>query len=84
MSASIGGKIDRNWTNLRRANVRDQAKGKPLVDEDIIEFCEKRLHIKPTSYQKKLLEDPTSSSSPDGPASPVRVSPSQSYYFTTL
>src|SRR5712692_6945712 len=58
MSASIGGKIDRNWTNLRRANVRNQAKGKPLIDEDIIEFCEKRLHIKPTSYQKKILEDP--------------------------
>ncbi len=58
MSASVGGKIDRNWTNLQRANVRNQAKGKPLVDEDIVEFCEKRLHIKPTSYQKELLLDP--------------------------
>ncbi len=57
MSASIGGKIDRNWTNLQKANVRNKAKGKPLVDEDIVEFCEKRLHIKPTSYQKKLLLD---------------------------
>jgi len=50
-------KIERYYENMQRDEVEEKLRGKPLVEEDIIGFCEKRLGFKPTAYQEKLFRD---------------------------
>ncbi len=59
MSPSVRGKIDRYYEEMLNAEEREEAKGKPLVSGDVVEFCEKQLGFKPFTYQEKLLRDPS-------------------------
>ncbi len=59
MSASVKGRIDRYYDEMLRADEREEAKGKPLITEGLLEFCKKRLGFTPYEYQKKLLQDPS-------------------------
>ena len=58
MSASVRGKIDRAYDEMREARERQQTKNKPLIMDGILEFCKNWLDFKPFSYQEKLLLDP--------------------------
>jgi len=58
LSGSIKGKIDRAYDEMNKAREELETKRKPMIEEGILEFCEKRLGFKPYSYQKKLLLDP--------------------------
>ena len=57
MTFGVRRKIERYYENMQRDEVEEKLKGKPLVEEDIVGFCEKRLGFKPTSYQEKLFRD---------------------------
>ncbi len=59
MSASIRGRIDRYYDEMLRAEEREEAKGKPLITEGVLDFCKKRLSFTPYPYQEKLLLDPS-------------------------
>jgi len=57
MSKEVGGKIDRFYDKLQSKREKDEARGKPLVSGDVVEFCEKQLGFKPYVYQEKFLRD---------------------------
>ena len=57
MTFGVRRKIERYYENMQRDEVEEKLRGKPLVEEDIVGFCEKRLGFKPTSYQEKLFRD---------------------------
>lgn len=57
MSGSVRCKIDRYYEELLRARELEKAKKRPFLAGDVVEFCEKQLGFKPTSYQEKLLRD---------------------------
>lgn len=58
MSASVRGKIDRFYEEMLRADALEEAKDKPLISGDAVEFCRKTLGFEPYAYQVKLLRDP--------------------------
>ncbi len=58
MSGSIKGKIDRAYDEMTKSQEQLETKRTPMIEEGILEFCEKRLGFKPYSYQKKLSLDP--------------------------
>ncbi len=59
MPASVQGRIDRYYEEMLLAEEREEAKGKPLITEGLLEFCKKRLGFTPYAYQEKLLQDPS-------------------------
>src|SRR6266852_9822504 len=57
MPDSIRGKIERYHRYLGKERELHQSNSKPLIEEtDVVEFF-KRLGLKPTDYQEKLLRD---------------------------
>src|SRR5690349_14498268 len=57
--SSITGKIDRGYEEMLREDEKREARDKPIITEDIVEFCKNRLGFTPFSYQEKLLRDET-------------------------
>ena len=57
MTFGVRRKIERYYENMLRDEIEEKLKDKPLVEEDIVAFCEKRLGFKPTNYQEKFFRD---------------------------
>src|SRR5215467_9508388 len=57
MSSSVKGRIDRAYDEMIGAQKRQETKGKPLIEIEILEFCKTCLGFKPYAYQEKLLLD---------------------------
>jgi phage FluMu gp28-like protein len=58
LSSAVRGKIDRAFDKMLRTQKDEQSRNKPLVNCEIIEFCQRVLHWKPYPYQERLLLDP--------------------------